>query len=300
MKIYDCFLFNDELDLLAIRLAYLSDSVDYFVLVESERTLAGKPKKLHFEINKIKFNKYLDKIIHLKAPANDLPAWEYEYFQRNFIKQGLQNCDDNDLIVISDADEIVNLPVLLHSPSFKTPCIAQLPVYYYYFNLKSSTSFQVNLIATWSFLQNKDLGNRNILYPTYTNTIINNKNEVTGWHFSYLYGNAVKLYQDKIKSFAHHEYNTGYYLDNERIKKCILLGLDVYERSYMHFKEDDKQLTLLLPVIQGMKLDHLFYKTKIKEIVKPGNIWFILKKVYFRKIKNRLTVFFKSNKMDLY
>ena len=46
MKIYDCFIFNDELDLLELRLKFLEDTVDYFVLVESERTLSGKTFKL--------------------------------------------------------------------------------------------------------------------------------------------------------------------------------------------------------------------------------------------------------------
>jgi beta-1,4-mannosyl-glycoprotein beta-1,4-N-acetylglucosaminyltransferase len=65
-KIFDCFIFNDEIDLLKIRLAYLNEFVDYFVIVESCQTFQGEKKKLNFKNNISLFSKYKKKIIHFE------------------------------------------------------------------------------------------------------------------------------------------------------------------------------------------------------------------------------------------
>jgi beta-1,4-mannosyl-glycoprotein beta-1,4-N-acetylglucosaminyltransferase len=63
MKVYDCFTFFNELDLLEIRLNELNDVVDYFVLVESKRSFQNKPKECHYLNNKDRFEKFNHKII---------------------------------------------------------------------------------------------------------------------------------------------------------------------------------------------------------------------------------------------
>ena len=73
MKVYDCFTFFNELELLDLRLKELNSYVDYFVLVEDTLTHTGKPKELIFEKNKDKYSDYLDKIIYVKI--NDLPNY---------------------------------------------------------------------------------------------------------------------------------------------------------------------------------------------------------------------------------
>ena len=70
-KIYDCFLFFNELETLELRLEILNDIVDKFVIVESTVTFSGKEKKLFFNENKEKFKKFEDKIIHVII--NDTP-----------------------------------------------------------------------------------------------------------------------------------------------------------------------------------------------------------------------------------
>lgn len=111
MKIYDCFTFFNELDLLEIRLNELNDSVDYFVIVEANKTHTGIPKEYIFEKNKKKFKKFLPKIIYVKinSPFNKLKnSWVLENYQRNQIINGLKNCKPEDIIFISDLDEIPN------------------------------------------------------------------------------------------------------------------------------------------------------------------------------------------------
>ena len=48
MKIFDCFTFFNELELLELRLKMLSPYVDYFVLVESNITFRGDSKTFLF------------------------------------------------------------------------------------------------------------------------------------------------------------------------------------------------------------------------------------------------------------
>ncbi|PWU15564.1 MAG: hypothetical protein C5B45_02270 [Chlamydiae bacterium] len=112
-KIYDCFTFFNELELLKMRLEELNDHVDYFVLVESVETQSGDPKPLYFQENQHFFQKYLPKIKHIVIdeyssdidPVTGL-CWDRESFQRKCIMRGLQQCDNLDIIMISDLNEI--------------------------------------------------------------------------------------------------------------------------------------------------------------------------------------------------
>ena len=139
-KIYDCFNFFNELDILEIRLNELYDVVDYFIIVESNVTHSGEDKLFYFDENKDRFTKFLDKIINIKitdtpndfinlksTDDNELnkinqyiinqtnrfnrynqPDYGRDFFQKESVRRGLINCQDNDLILISDADEIPN------------------------------------------------------------------------------------------------------------------------------------------------------------------------------------------------
>ena len=111
MKFYDCFVFYNELDLLKIRLETYFDVVDYFVICECSKTLKGEDKPLFFEENKHLFEKFSSKIIHLVAdnpPKVDFSIkedWGIEYYQRNYLKNGLKNANPEDVILLCDVDE---------------------------------------------------------------------------------------------------------------------------------------------------------------------------------------------------
>ena len=109
MKIYDCFSYWDEDLLLDLRLNILNDYVDYFVIVEGNKTWQNNPKKLQFNIDNYK--KFKEKIIYVAV--EDMPAGNNPYLrenhQRNAIARGILNADEDDLILISDLDEIPNL-----------------------------------------------------------------------------------------------------------------------------------------------------------------------------------------------
>ena len=108
-KIYDCFIFNNETDLLEIRFNILNDHVDYFVIIESFETFTGLKKKPVFNIEK--FPKFKNKIIHgvINKFPNNHTAWQNESYQRNYISKLLDSANSEDVIMISDLDEIPDL-----------------------------------------------------------------------------------------------------------------------------------------------------------------------------------------------
>lgn len=76
MKIYDCFTFFNELDLLELRLAELYNYVDYFVIVEADKTHSGKPKEFILEKNFSRYARWRNKIIHLKVKMPDFNLFD--------------------------------------------------------------------------------------------------------------------------------------------------------------------------------------------------------------------------------
>lgn len=114
-QIYDCFTFFNETELLKVRFEELYDHVDYFVLVEATETFSGEAKPLYFQENRGCFDKYRDKIIHIivddfpQTTAGTHPDhWMRQGFQLNAILRGLDRCQKEDVILISDLDEIPN------------------------------------------------------------------------------------------------------------------------------------------------------------------------------------------------
>ena len=110
MKIYDCFTYCGEDELLKIRFKTLHNQVDKFIIIEGNKFFNGVKKKQQFNINK--FKQYKSKINYFfikDFPIHDGNNWKYEYFQRNKISIGLKEAQKDDIILISDADEIPNL-----------------------------------------------------------------------------------------------------------------------------------------------------------------------------------------------
>lgn len=112
--IVDAFTFYNEIDMLKLRLEYLDPFVDYFVIVESTLTHRGDPKELYFQNNTSEFEKWADKIIHVIVEDNPGGAdpWLRENHQRNCIIRGLDRFNDDDIVMISDVDEIPNVKAI--------------------------------------------------------------------------------------------------------------------------------------------------------------------------------------------
>ena len=118
MAIYDCFQYFDEDPMVDLRLNILNPYVDFFVISESTKTHQGKDKKINFDINK--FKKFKDKIKFVVADYkkeinfNNHTGGEspVEQHQRNSLLNGIKNASFDDLIILSDSDEIPDLTKL--------------------------------------------------------------------------------------------------------------------------------------------------------------------------------------------
>jgi len=256
MRIFDCFMYFDEEVVLDVRLNTLNKFVDYFVIVESKFTHKGDERKLKF--NHKRFEKFKDKIIYLiyeqipskieKINIEDsyneqtrkhiLNAGYRENEQRNFIKSGLSNADDNDLIFISDVDEIPNLSNLNLDKVTEKIILFRQDMFYYKFNLHLP-----NLIWTGTKgCKKKDLIDpqwlRNIKdrkYSPFRIDIFFSKKKYNsikiidngGWHFSNI--KTAKQLEHKLKSYLHHREFDAKPLSLEQIDEIIKNKKTIYD-----------------------------------------------------------------------
>ena len=224
-------MYFDEEIVLDVRLNTLNDFVDYFVIVESKFTHKGEKRDLKF--NHEKFNKFKDKIIYLiydKVPTKvemikpeDNEGTKYgkyilnaayrENSQRNFIQEGLLNAKSDDIILISDVDEIPNLSEINFNKISQKIFLFKQNMFYYKFNLHIPN-------FRWTGTKGckkKDLVNpqwlRNIKDRKYSifrlDTFFSDKKysnakiiEDGGWHFSNM--KTAKEIEHKLKSYLHH------------------------------------------------------------------------------------------------
>lgn len=229
MKIFDCFTFYNELDLLDIRLHQLWNKVDYFVIVEGDLTFAGKKKDSYYLLNKERYAWASSKIIHVIAKLQDNPAtrWVNEALQIDAIMQGLTGASAEDIVCRSCVDEIYsdNLLSELRSGAISLPVFVEQDLYYYYLNGRCTGSAKIcpgPVIA--KFL---DLGSsintfydKKYSYKRYPNG---------GWHFSFLGG--AQIIRDKIEAYSHQEYDTEDYKDTKKIEASLVAGNDIFGRE---------------------------------------------------------------------
>ena len=221
--IYDCFMFFDELMLLEIRLKELSPVVDKFVLVEATHTHSGKPKRLYYDEVKDSevFAPFKDRIIHLIYDEPMLPnRFANDKNQRNYIAEGLKDAQSEDIIIVSDLDEIVNHEAI--SFMGQVPGRLLMKLFYYYFNCRSGKDW---IYA--AFCRYRDFTTANSLRLDEKN----NKDTIVygGWHFSYLA--PPEDIPQKLEAFAHAEYDTNYYKNIYRLKKRVEANEDIFERG---------------------------------------------------------------------
>lgn len=251
MKIYDCFTFFNELDLLDIRLNTLNDVVDYFVLVESKKTFTKNDKPLYYEDNKHLFKQFEDKIIHVVL--DDLPntnAWGNEYYQRNSILKGLTECKDSDIVIISDVDEIPNPADILSTASCmddKSICGFNQKLYYYYINMYVCDNWIGSKMSTFSKF--KEFSPQSFRINGFGINVIPNG----GWHFSYVGG--IDRIKYKIESFAHQEINNDAFKSN--IESRLNSGVSIFDEN-QKFKCVDFDLTYPKYILNNLeKFKHL-------------------------------------------
>ena len=256
MKIFDCFMYFDEENVLELRLNVLDRYVDFFVIVESTFTHRGDKRELQFD--KKKFEKFKNKIIYLiydekpknieeilsndddgeKARKIIFNAGYRENGQRNFITKGLKEADSEDFILISDVDEVPNLEDLDFKKISQKIFLFKQDMFYYKFNLKLP-----NLIWTGTKgCKKKHLESpqwlRNIKdkkFPFFRLDVFFSKTKYIdikfidngGWHFTNI-KTAAKI-QHKLKSYLHHIDFDVNPLSESQIEKVIKNKVAIYD-----------------------------------------------------------------------
>jgi beta-1,4-mannosyl-glycoprotein beta-1,4-N-acetylglucosaminyltransferase len=248
MKIYDSFLFFNELDLLEIRLNILYPYVDFFIISEQSKTHSGLEKEWIFEQNKDRFAKFEDKIIYHKQDTEDFeyhdysnlqlienPSSKYEenknriinffnkashfpkdakhycrdYLHREMLHFCYDMCDDDDVILISDLDEIPNPKILQNLDKFydkQKIYRFEQNMYYYYLNVLKETQWKGTTLINKKKLMSTDINS------TRVNENFNVVLSYGGWHFSFIGG--TEMIKKKIESYGFQEANHSAVKDN--------------------------------------------------------------------------------------
>jgi beta-1,4-mannosyl-glycoprotein beta-1,4-N-acetylglucosaminyltransferase len=242
--IFDCFTYFNEDLILDLRLNILDEFVDKFVIVEATKDHAGREKKLNFNLNN--YSKFKNKINYIVV--EDMPVtvnsfvkgkvkyhenFVRENYQRNQIARGIQDASDNDLIIVSDVDEIPNLKKIKNFNVNKCTIFYQ-KFYQYKLNLLTGTNWPGSRIIKKKFLTSpQDLRYKTVkrirfwqLHRFFTNPDFINDG---GWHFSYLMSpEKIKL---KVESFAHGEFNKEHVTDIDLIKNKVNNNKDIFNRN---------------------------------------------------------------------
>jgi beta-1,4-mannosyl-glycoprotein beta-1,4-N-acetylglucosaminyltransferase len=233
MKVIDAFTFYNEFDMLQLRLEYLNDVVDYFIIAESNYTHSGKPKpyyleevlhqipeeiqkkiiSLHYEPDISKFN-FPEKVTEWSY--ND-DYWKLEREQRDFISSNLSSFHHNDLFMLSDVDEIPRKEIIqniLFKGIDQNLCVAAThKLFYYNFTTLCPTDWAGTVFTTIKTATEKScdfLRTNRFSFSAIPNA---------GWHFSY-FGNPQHI-ANKLETFAHQEYNSSQYKNEENISTSI-------------------------------------------------------------------------------
>ena len=248
-KLYDCFSYWDEDLLLDLRLNILDEHVDYFVIVEGNRTWQNNPKKLRFDIKK--FSKFKDKIIYI--PVEDMPDGDNPYlrenFQRNCISRGIISADDTDFILISDLDEIPNPEKLISFKKDMRYAAFKQKHFYYKLNLQSLNHpyWYGSRICVKKFLKSpqwlRSLKFKKRPFWRIDKFRLNNIVEDGGWHFCNLKNPKELLYKyqnlcETNDPYIFKEKIDEKYLKIDEITKRIENGKDIIGRDDSFKKVD--------------------------------------------------------------
>jgi hypothetical protein len=261
MKIIDTTMFWKEYDILELRLAEHYDHVDQFVIVECNRTYSGMYKGFNLEKHLDRYAKWMDKINYIKVtdcPTHNDP-WANEHWQRDHMNLGWKNLGPDDVILISDLDEIVRPETFEFIRNTKYDFYGlYMPAFYFKFNYVDAKPDWHYKVWGRAYRGFQDRGN----HMRYMNELpgrANIKLHHAGWHFGWL--GDEEFARTKIQSFSHSEINQPHIIKNLNIEKHISEGRD-------HFRPENVTW-------HTVKLDNYFPKTildnkeKYKDFILP-------------------------------
>jgi beta-1,4-mannosyl-glycoprotein beta-1,4-N-acetylglucosaminyltransferase len=236
-KIYDLFMVHAELDWMEIRMEELWDQVDYFIILESPTTFTNIPKRLYVKENYALFEKYHSKMILHTLDLKNIEfktTWEREYFQRNAMYDQVfpllkspQKPNDNDIILVSDVDEVIRPDTLVTLRNCVFPPKLRLVSRFYYYSFQ----FLQPKGGVWPYPQATFYAGANTVLPQELRGE-GTKPEIpeitnASWHCSYCY-NKLGDIANKIHSFSHVEFDKEEFTNRSKILHRVRHGLDLF------------------------------------------------------------------------
>ena len=249
--VYDCIPFFNEIDILKLRLHILDPIVDRFIIEEATVTFSGEKKELCFEKNKAMFQEFLPKITYLVVDDSPIQATTHERdkFQKNALIKGLKDATDEDVIILSDVDEIPNPKVLKKIiAEFNPDKVYHLAqrMFYCFINMEEISGSLLSITGEFPgvekkmWLGTKVFGKRSIpkagiieMREASTTAPGAVRVEDGGWHFGYMGSrqerDVGKRIGTKVAAAAHQEYNNADTLAEAMDK--LILGQDIFGRD---------------------------------------------------------------------
>ena len=227
-RIFDCFTFYNEFDLLELRIKELWDVVDFFVIAEANTTHQNRPKSFYLKDNWTQFEKYASKIRHIMIEdmPNSPDTWVNERFQRRCIARGLYDLTPNDIVITSDCDEIPRAEVIKtikNDHNDYDRYMLSIPVFLFKLNylMTIPNVMHKNIAVTRGRVYKDPQYEREYLFPwaqrESSAKVITIKH--SGWHFSYFGKTDFAI--NKIQNFAHAETNVPNIVDRLNVDKMI-------------------------------------------------------------------------------
>ena len=240
----DAFLYFDEKELVELRIKYLNDLVDHFIVVEADVTHQGKKKEWNFEpLLKSNLKNFSQKIHYhkLKIDMNEADSergwiyekvkggrsWKIENMQRNYIKEACKDFAAKDIIIISDLDEIPSREKIKFIKSCDFQFIAPVAFEHFLFHLDCN---HLNL-EKWlgSIAVTKEIFDKSKPQELRNNRYKISQFVRSGWSFSSFGG--LNRVRKKFEAFAHEEYNKEEFKNDEHLIKCMENGEDLFKRK---------------------------------------------------------------------
>ena len=235
MRVYDCFTFYNEFELLELRFKSLWEVVDCFMLVEADKKHTNEPKPYYFWERQDDFKKFWPKIRHLPVemtvPFKGVGDWSIENAQRDAIAYGLFDAAPDDLIMISDLDEIPAPDVVkkirdgqLADVLEKTPITMEQTFHYYYFDWINPAPWHGTVLTKKKNLTTpQKLRNLKDKFPSLSQG---------GYHFSYMGGvdRVINKMTSIVDGNAIVVHSGGKLIDRKHIEQALANGTDIYNR----------------------------------------------------------------------
>lgn len=305
--VIDCIPFFNELDILKLRLHILDPLVDRFVIEEATHTFSGLPKDLCFEKNREMFEEFLPKITYLVVDNSpkEISTHERDKFQKNALAKALTDASDEDVLILSDVDEIPNPAVLQELVKrFDPDKIYHLAQrnFYCYLNMEEVSGNLLSITGEFPGVERRMwLGTKVFAKKNIPESGIIDLREISpedprsirvadgGWHFGYMGSchetDVSRRVGTKVVAAAHQEYNTEDVL--AEVKDRLILGEDIFGRNavFQWAVVDESYPQYLLE--HKSEYDYLIMPPISKGKKAFVKIWMLIKR-FCRKVRRRI------------